>query len=161
MPDYMKGKGKINVSEIYQIEIESWFKIDMNFSLRKCLKFLDDRGVMIQKTVNNERHFLYYFKIFRMIFNRYSFQSRDDNHKFLQVFFNFVKNSRVLTDNQAYLNDTIFYLLRFVLKSFSMMERRALMGKKLSSILVTNLRILCLFVTTFSRRYHKNLTKTK
>ena len=118
MPDYMKGKGKINVSEIYQIEIESWFKIDMNFSLRKCLKFLDDRGVMIQKTVNNERHFLYYFKIFRMIFNRYSFQSRDDNHKFLQVFFNFVKNSRVLTDNQAYLNDTIFYLLRFVLEKF-------------------------------------------
>lgn len=54
-----------------------------------------------------------------MLFNRYNFTSINHNELFLKVYFKFIDCNQILTANQEYLNQTIFYLLRFMFEKFN------------------------------------------
>lgn len=49
-----------------------------------------------------------------MLFNRYIFSSTAQNELFIKVYFLFIDSNRIMTSNEEYLNETIFYLLRFM-----------------------------------------------
>lgn len=53
-----------------------------------------------------------------MLFNRYNFTNTMHNQIFLEAYFSFIDENKILTDNNKYIEETILYLLRFVAEKF-------------------------------------------
>lgn len=104
-----------NPAEIYHIELECKYKLMLNYTLEEYLGLINKCVASSANPPPHARpsHFQYYFRIFRMLFNRYHFASLAHNDLFLQTYFNFIDANALLADNIQYISQTILYLLRF------------------------------------------------
>lgn len=84
------------------MELECRQSIILNYTLEQHLKLLNKCVLSSSKDLtplNRDRHFQYYFKIFRNVFNRYHFDSIDQNEVFLETYFNFLEANSILREN--------------------------------------------------------------
>jgi hypothetical protein len=129
-----------NFTEICHMELECKYKMMLNYTIEEYLSLINKCIATSSKAIlreSREMHFKYYFKIFRMLFNRYNFTNATHNEIFLQTYFNFIDSNSILADNLDYIGETILYLLRFLAEKF---DYSAVPSKSFEKVIVEKFR---------------------